>query len=118
MRAARAVAMRNAGVEQIPVLLFDSSNKYSKSEIGELTLTGQDFGGTWSDAEVRVHNLLPLSYENRDAVVERFTMPTDERSCNIPSQRRKRRRRRCRRRRTKRRRTASVHRCRRRHRTT
>lgn len=76
----RAVAMRNAGVEQIPVLLFDSSNKYSKSEIGELTLTGQDFGGTWSDAEVRVHNLLPLSYENRDAVVERFTMPTDERT--------------------------------------
>lgn len=76
----RAVAMRNAGVEQIPVLLFDPSNKYSKSEIGELTLTGQDFGGTWSDAEVQVHNLLPLSYENRDAVVERFTMPTDERT--------------------------------------
>ena len=76
----RAVAMRNAGVEQIPVLLFDSSNKYSKSEIGELTLTGQDFGGTWSDAQVQVHDLLPLSYENRDAVVERFTMPTDERT--------------------------------------
>lgn len=76
----RAVAMRNAGVEQIPVLLFDSSNKYSKSEIGELTLTGQDFGGTWSDAQVQVHDLMPLSYENRDAVVERFTMPTDERT--------------------------------------
>ena len=76
----RAVAMRNAGVEQIPVLLFDSSNKYSKSEIGELTLTGQDFGGTWSDAQVQVHDLLPLSYENRDAVMERFTMPTDERT--------------------------------------
>ena len=76
----RAVAMRNAGVEQIPVLLFDSSNKYSKSEIGELTLTGQDFGGTWSDARVQVHDLLPLSYENRDAAVERFTMPTDERT--------------------------------------
>ena len=76
----RAVAMRNAGVGQIPVLLFDSSNKYSKSEIGELTLTGQDFGGTWSDAQVQVQDLMPLSYENRDAVVERFTMPTDERT--------------------------------------
>lgn len=76
----RAVAMRNAGVEQIPVLLFDSSNKYSKSEIAELTLTGQDFGGTWSDAQVQVHDLLPLSYENRDAVVERFASPTTERT--------------------------------------
>ena len=76
----RAVAMRNAGVEQIPVLLFDSSNKYSKSEIAELTLTGQDFGGTWSDAQVQVHDLLPLNYENRDAVVERFASPTTERT--------------------------------------
>lgn len=62
--------------------------KFSISEDSDgrqLTEAQQEFfkdskGGTWSDAEVRVHNLLPLSYENRDAVVERFTMPTDERT--------------------------------------
>ena len=69
----RAYAMQQEGIESIPVLLFDSSNKYSKEEIGHLTLHGQDFGNTRSTAEVGVSDLLPLSYANRDQILERFT---------------------------------------------
>lgn len=69
----RAYAMQQEGIESIPVLLFDPSNKYSKEEIGHLTLYGQDFGNTRSTAEVGVSNLLPLSYANRDQILERFT---------------------------------------------
>ena len=69
----RAYAMQQEGIESIPVLLFDSSNKYSKEEIGHLTLYGQDFGNTRSTAEVGVSDLLPLSYANRDRILERFT---------------------------------------------
>lgn len=69
----RAYAMQQEGIESIPVLLFDSSNKYSKEEIGHLTLYGQDFGNTRSTAEVGVSDLLPLSYANRDQILERFT---------------------------------------------
>lgn len=69
----RAYAMQQEGIESIPVLLFDPSNKYSKEEIGHLTLYGQDFGNTRSTAEVGVSDLLPLSYANRDRILERFT---------------------------------------------
>ena len=69
----RAYAMQQEGIESIPVLLFDSSDKYSKEEIGHLTLYGQDFGNTRSTAEVGVSDLLPLSYANRDRILERFT---------------------------------------------
>lgn len=69
----RAYAMQQEGIGSIPVLLFDSSNKYSKEEIGHLTLHGQDFGNTRSTAEVGVSDLLPLSYANRGQILERFT---------------------------------------------
>lgn len=69
----RAYAMQQEGIGSIPVLFFDSSNKYSKEEIGHLTLHGQDFGNTRSTAEVGVSDLLPLSYANRDQILERFT---------------------------------------------
>ena len=69
----RAYAMQQEGIGSIPVLFFDSSNKYSKEEIGHLTLYGQDFGNTRSTAEVGVSDLLPLSYANRNQILERFT---------------------------------------------
>lgn len=69
----RAYAMQQEGIGSIPVLFFDSSNKYSKEEIGHLALHGQDFGNTRSTAEVGVSDLLPLSYANRDQILERFT---------------------------------------------
>jgi len=75
----RAMALDRAGVRSIPVLLFDSGNKYSKQAIDSLTLTGQNFGKTWSDATVTVRDVQPLSYANRDAVIENFaTQPKME----------------------------------------
>ena len=76
----RAVALENAGVERVPVLLFDTGNKYTKEAIDTLTLTGQDFGATRSEEHVDVQGLLPFNYANRDAIVERFTrQPAAER---------------------------------------
>ena len=69
----RALALARAGVTSVPVLLFDSSNKNSKAAIDGLTLTGQDFGSSRSTATVTVNDVQPLSYANRDAVVEKFT---------------------------------------------
>ena len=76
----RAVALSRSGVAQMPVLLFDSTNKYSKEPIDLIKLTGQDFGSSRSYDSVYVHDLMPLSYENRDQIVQKFaTMSVAER---------------------------------------
>lgn len=69
----RAAALLSEGIRRVPVLLFDSSNKLSKTPIETLDLHGQDFGTSRSYATVTVENLLPLSYENRAAVVETYS---------------------------------------------
>ena len=72
----RAMALMRSGIDKIPVLLFDSSNKYSKSPIDKLNLTGQ-FN---SRAGATVRDVQPLSYENRDNIVKTFaTQPATER---------------------------------------
>lgn len=77
----RANAMQRAGIRNIPVLMFDKSNKYSKETIGELLLHGQDFGNSRSNASVYAYDLVPLNYENRDAIVGRFaTAPANEKN--------------------------------------
>lgn len=76
----RATALSRAGVESIPVLVFDSSNKYSKTDVPEMTLQGQDFGHTRSYATETLRDLIPLSYENRDRIVQEYgTQPATER---------------------------------------
>ena len=76
----RAAALAEAGVRNIPVLLFDSSNKSSKTEIPQLQLHGQDFGSSRSYATETARDIIPLSYANRDTIVERFTtQPSAER---------------------------------------
>lgn len=76
----RAAALSNAGVQRVPVLLFDSSNKYSKTAIDILTLTGQDFGNTRSNAEVDVFDVQPFSYANRETLLKKYgRQPTQER---------------------------------------
>lgn len=72
----RMVALNREGVDEIPVLLFDSRNKYSKVPLESLTLTGQDFGNQRSYDTVTVTNVLPLSYANREAIISRFATPT------------------------------------------
>ena len=75
----RMNALRREGIENVPVLLFDDSNKYSKQPMDSLTLHGQDFDDTRSDASRTVEDVLPLSYANRDQIVERFaTQPKTE----------------------------------------
>ena len=69
----RAMALYTEGIRSIPVLLFDSSNKYSKTAMDSLDLKGQDFGSSRSNATVTVKDLQPLSYANRDNVVQKFT---------------------------------------------
>ena len=76
----RAAALGNAGVQRVPVLLFDSSNKYDKTAIDILTLTGQDFGNTRSNAEVDVFDVQPFSYANRETLLKKYgRQPTQER---------------------------------------
>ena len=40
------VALERAGIDKVPVLMFDSRNKYSKAPMESITLTGQDFHGS------------------------------------------------------------------------
>ena len=45
-----------------------------------MTLQGQDFGGTRSNAAETLRDLIPLSYENRDRIVQEYsTQPATER---------------------------------------
>ncbi len=69
----RASALLAEGIGRIPVLLFDSSNKYDKAPIEAIDLHGQDFGSSKSDATVTVTDILPFSYENREAIVEKYS---------------------------------------------
>ena len=75
----RAMALSNNGIRSIPVLMFDSSNKYSKTAMDELTLNGQDFGSSRSYDKVTVTDVQPLSYANRDNIVQKYTsQPSSE----------------------------------------
>ena len=64
----RMSAMDGAGIELVPVLLLDTSNKMTKTDIAEIWLHGQ-FDET---AMGIVKDLIPLNYENRDRVIKNF----------------------------------------------
>ena len=64
----RCVALQNAGIESVPVLLFDTSNKYSKEDIPSMLLKGQ-FNKYHREF---VFDAIPLSYENQDRVIQNF----------------------------------------------
>lgn len=68
----RMVALENNGIEQVPVLLFDYNNKYSKKPIDSMYLHGQ-FDAT---AITGISDVQPFSRGNRDAVVEKFGTKT------------------------------------------
>lgn len=68
----RATALDRANVRSIPVLVFDSSNKNSKTDVPEMVLQGQDFGSSRSYDRVTLENMIPLSYENRDRIVQEY----------------------------------------------
>ena len=64
----RMVALSEEGIYDVPVLLFDSSNKLSKVTLNDFNLIGQ-FNELHSAV---VSEAIPLNYENRDLVIEKF----------------------------------------------
>lgn len=73
----RMVALENAGIKQVPVLLFDSRNKYSKRAMESMFLTGQTFDEDCpNNARVVVDDVQPLSRGNADVVREKFSTQT------------------------------------------
>ena len=64
----RSVALRDAGIDRVPILFFDYSNKYSKEPIESLLLRDQKYGAVTT----RVYDLIPFSTGNRDEVVQKF----------------------------------------------
>ena len=72
----RMVALSNAGIYKVPVLLFDSSNKNSKTHMDEMILGGQDFGSSRSLAVHGLTDVTPFNYANRDAIIEKFSTKT------------------------------------------
>ena len=68
----RATALERAGINSIPVLVFDYSNKHSKEVTPEMDVRGQDFGSSRSYANVTLHDLTPMNYENRDKIIQDY----------------------------------------------
>jgi len=64
----RMVALSNAGVYNVPVLMFDYSNKTNKESISEMVLHGQ-FN---SYLTTRVEDVIPFSYSNREEIIKNF----------------------------------------------
>ena len=69
----RMVALNRAGVEEVPVLLFDSSNKYGKQPMDSIQLIQQDFNNRENTGTEIVRDLEPLSTGNRDTVRDKFS---------------------------------------------
>ena len=69
----RMIALQRAGVEHVPVLLFDSSNKYTKTPLDSLRLYGQDFNGMRNSSRANVYDVLPLNQANRSAIVATYS---------------------------------------------
>lgn len=64
----RMVALSNAGVYNVPVLMFDYSNKTNKENISEMVLHGQ-FNPYLT---TRVQDVIPFSYSNREEIIKNF----------------------------------------------
>lgn len=71
----RMYMLGKAGVEKVPVLLFDYNTKYDKTAKSELKLTAQRFSEDdfiSKSRDVVVNDVIPFSQGNRDLIVEKF----------------------------------------------
>lgn len=69
----RMVSLYDTGIERVPVLLFDSKNKYDKTAMDSLKLYQQEFtSNPLAPATAVVSDVQPLSRGNIDAVREKF----------------------------------------------
>ena len=69
----RMVALERNGVYEVPVLLFDSSNKYSKEAMKEYVLHGQDFHGQHNYQQATVFDVYPLNQAHRQQIVNTYS---------------------------------------------
>lgn len=78
----RSVALARAGVTEMPVLLFDSTTKYSKTPKDSMTLEGQNpaFRDDVANGNtLTFNNVIPLSQGNADLIRQQYlATPEDE----------------------------------------
>ena len=68
----RMVALENAGINSVPVVLVDMSNKYSKKRGDVNKLLSQDFFSRHSDYSVSIQDAIPLNRVNDDLIRQEF----------------------------------------------
>lgn len=69
----RMYALMEDGVENVPVLIFDSSNKYSKEEHSSAVLVQQDFGNSdYEGLKVTIGQTIPFSTGNKETIRNMF----------------------------------------------
>jgi len=77
----RSIALARAGVTQMPVLLFDSSTKYSKQHHDTMTLRGQSpaFDDTVRNGNtITFNDVTPLSQGNADQIMQQYTASAED----------------------------------------
>ena len=72
----RMAVLEENGVREVPVLLFDSSNKYSKEPMIAFKLKGQEFNGHYNNATATVEDVYPLSQKYRSQIVDKYSAKT------------------------------------------
>ena len=73
----RMAWLRSNGVRKVPVLFFDSSNKYDKTELNDFTLRGQFNDEPRTNYTlVPIDRLIPLNNAHRDEIEKEFVQPT------------------------------------------
>ena len=74
----RMVALSREGILEVPVLLFDYNNKTNKKNIDEIRLKGQ-----FNEFRTAIVNdAIPLSYANREAIIEKFGTMSNRQKMN------------------------------------
>ncbi|MCR5575584.1 MAG: hypothetical protein K6F56_01095 [Oscillospiraceae bacterium] len=69
----RMMALQRAGVERVPVLLFDFKNKNSKVRMDSMLLRGEEFNGMLNSSRATVTDVIPLNQSNRAEIIEKFS---------------------------------------------
>jgi hypothetical protein len=77
----RCVALARAGVTNVPVLLFDSTTKYTKQAKDSMTLEGQnpDFDDSVMNGNsITLEDVIPLATGNREQIINDYTASEED----------------------------------------
>lgn len=69
----RMAVLERAGVREVPVLLFDMGNKYSKQPTDSMLLLGQKLNGHYNISKHTVNDVWPLRRQYREEIVQRYS---------------------------------------------